>query len=88
MSELKIELTNEQKEVIQRIVDALKAIVETWEKFWERVKVAINAITEGFINYIRSIEPKKRYKLLKKLGITNYIPFFSREGITHCRNNC
>ncbi|HHV09981.1 MAG TPA: hypothetical protein GXX75_06865 [Clostridiales bacterium] len=76
-----MELTQEQKEVIRKIAEAFRKIIAA-------VKETINRVKEFFNTYIVSLEPKRRYKFLRSIGIKNYVPFFRRRGVIHCRNNC
>lgn len=82
------ELTQEQKEIIEKayevfckVAEAIKSVVEQIREFWDN-------LSNSFITYVISLQPKKRYKFLKRIGIKNYVPFFRRNGIVRCRNNC
>jgi len=90
--DIKIELTEDQRKALEEfarrlangikiMVDAIKAIWDRFNKFCDELPMKIN-------KYIMSMHPKKRYKFFKAMGIKNYIPFFRRDGVLHCRNNC
>jgi molecular chaperone GrpE (heat shock protein) len=85
MNEFKYELTQEQKDAVKKFV---KRLVNTIDELWNLIKKALNDIAHNFNTYIRGLNPKKRYKFLKAIGIKNYLPFFHRDGVIHCRNNC
>lgn len=83
------ELTQEQKDAIDKIVKAFQIIAEAIKKMFNRIKDLRNELSRRFNLYISSLHPKKRYKFLKSLGIRNYLPpHFRRNGVIHCRNNC
>lgn len=79
-----LELTDRQKEALQKLANNIK---EFAREVWEKLKQAINQLKEAFQIYVSNLEPKKRYKFLKSIGVRNYIPFFKRK-VFRCRNNC
>ena len=85
MSETKFELTEEQRKAILGLVDTIK---RTIKDICEAIIQFVKDISEAFRDYVMSLQPKKRYKLLKRLGIKNYTPFFKRDRIIRYRNNC
>ena len=88
MDGIKFELTEEQKEALQKVGEVFNRIADAAKELWAKIKKAMDVIASLFREYVMNMEPKKRYKLLKRLSITNYIPYFRREGIFRCRNNC
>lgn len=80
-----MELTQEQIEAVRKFTDH---IVDTFRRFCEAVKRMLEKIKVHFNKCILEMEPRKRYKLLKSIGIRHYEPFFRRKGVIHCRNNC
>lgn len=62
-------------------------LCEVLKEVWRKIKKIIISTSKVFIDYIYTLEPRRRYKLLKSIGIKNYIPFFKRETF-QCRNNC
>ncbi|HWT27614.1 MAG TPA: hypothetical protein VN131_06715 [Mobilitalea sp.] len=93
------ELTEEQKDAHEQIGKAIKEavdkIVKTANVLYEWMKRVIARVKETLVKswsylktYIMELPPKQRYKLLKFMGIKNYLPFFRRDGVIHCRNNC
>lgn len=94
-----MESTQEQKEALEQIGKAVKEaidkIVKTANALYDWMTDVIARVKETLIRswsylktYIMGLPPKQRYKLLKSMGIKNYIPFFQRNGVIHCRNNC
>jgi hypothetical protein len=94
-----MELTQEQKEALEQIGNAVKEavnkIVKTANALYEWMKNVIARVKETLLKswdylktYIMKLSPKQRYKLLKSIGVKNYLPFFRRDGVIHCRNNC
>lgn len=79
------EPTKEQEDAIQRFADSIK---EFFEKIWNGLKRALGDIAEAFRDYIMSLRPKQRYKLIKSIGIKKHIRHFGRNSIIRCRNNC
>jgi len=80
--------SEEQRKSILELFDNIKL---AFEKVWDIFKKAAEAIASALVKYIDSIQnldPRKRYKRLKRMGIKNYIPFFKRSAIHRCRNNC
>ncbi len=85
MNEFKYELTQEQKDAVKKFANQ---IVNAFEKLLNLIQEALHTIAHNFNAYICSLKPRKRYKFLKAIGIKNYLPFFRRNGIIRCRNNC
>lgn len=94
-----MEITQEQKEALEQIgkivKEAVDKIVKTAKTLYEWMKSVIARAKEALIKswdymkaYIMELPPKQRYKLLKSIGIKNYLPYFRRDGVIHCRNNC
>lgn len=94
-----MESTQEQKEALEQIGKAVKEaidkIVKTANALYDWITDVIARVKETLIRswsylktYIMKLPPKQRYKLLKSMGIKNYLPFFRRDGVIHCRNNC
>lgn len=94
-----MELTIEQKEALEKIAKVVNdtAIkiskdINTLYKWIRRVIAKVKELLIMSWKYIKShimeLPPKQRYKLLKSMGIKNYLPFFRRNGVIHCRNNC
>lgn len=81
-------LSNELKE---RLASALNGIINAIKNLYEKLEIVAKAICNAFNTYLKNIvkmDPRKRYKYLKSIGVKDYVPFFNRNGIYHCRNNC
>lgn len=86
--ELQYELSNETKESLKSVVDS---IIKAFKNLYQELKKIADATNRTFsiyLEYILKMEPRKRYKYLKSIGIKDYIPFFNYNGMYHCRNNC
>lgn len=94
-----MELTQEQKDALENIAravsEALEKISKAVNTLYEWMKNIVSKVRELLLkswDYLKTcimkIPPKQRYKLLKSMGIKNYLPFFQRDGVIHCRNNC
>ena len=92
MNELKLELTKEQEEAMQKLASSIMEFCEkVWnelKKIFEGIAKVLEEIAEAFRIYIMSLQPKQRYKFLKAMGIKEYVGYFRRSGIIRCRNNC
>jgi hypothetical protein len=79
----------------ERIVNGAKKAAERVEQFFvalsETVCAAADALSD-FINRVHdaisNMNPRQRYKAVKRLGPDTYPIFFNRPHIYHCRNNC
>jgi hypothetical protein len=83
-----MELTQEQKEAFEKIVKVANSLYEWMKKVVSKGREALIRSWNYFKAYIMELPPKQRYKLLKSMGIKNYLPFSRRDGVIHCRNNC
>lgn len=77
-------MTKERMQAIRddlhKAVDYICDIIDALQMVAEEVRKIIVQVLE--------MEPRKRYKLVRKLG-EQYIPlFFKRQDPVHCRNNC
>lgn len=82
---------NNQEEMKLHAERTIKALIEIFDRFKKAAMQLIENLKKlwnAYINVIMKFPPKERYKHLKRLGVTNYEPFFKREGIHRCRNNC
>lgn len=84
MDATNLELTDEQKDAMMRMINTIKEFVK---KVWDDFKKVMARCVDAFNLYVGSLEPKKRYKFLKSIGVANYVPYFKRK-IHRCRNNC
>ena len=84
MEKLKYELTEEQKDALLKLVDTIKVVVE---RVYKAIMQIARDISNAFRDYIMSLQPRERYKLLKRLNIKNYAPYFRRGETIRCRNN-
>ncbi len=78
-------LTDEQ---IKGIQDAIIKLFEPIREMWDKLKKLIIDAWERINKILVNQEPKKRYKLLKRLRVEDYKVFFKRVSIHRCRNNC
>ena len=88
------------KKAVNSVWDICRAIAEFISSFIEeKMKIVIawaedvyekfekQSIENYADKFIRSMEPRERYKLCKTLGI-DYKPYIRRTPLYHCRNNC
>lgn len=66
---------------IQDFVEKMRSIVRD---FVENIK----EIFAEIIKEIEKVEPRQRYKIVKKLGVENYEVFFERKTIHRSRSCC
>jgi hypothetical protein len=94
-----MELTQEQKDALEKLAksvsEAVDKITKAANALYEWMKNVISKVKETLLKswdylktYIMKLPPKQRYKLLKSIGIKDCLPFFRRDGVIHCRNNC
>jgi len=69
------------------VMDAINRMQGAFNNAIETAREAIEKLRD-LINKALSLEPRKRYELIKKLGDNIYPMFFQRSGVYHCRNNC
>lgn len=68
------EITQEQKEAIAIAIEVFNKVAEVIRKAIDYIKEFFN----NFITYVMRLQPKQRYKFLKRMGVKNYILFFHR----------
>jgi hypothetical protein len=83
-----MELTQEQKEALEKLTKVVNALYEWVKNVVSKVKEALLKSWSYLKTYIMKLPPKQRYKLLKSIGIKNYLPFFRRDVVIHYRDNC
>lgn len=77
-----------QKKIQQKAQMVRKSLLEAMGNMGRGFKKLLSPIREKKSNYtILALEPRKRYRAIKFLGLY-YNVYFSRKGPYHCRNNC
>lgn len=90
-----VNISQEQKELIEKagcLVVQVKAAIRKIKEFVYKIGRKIAELVERMQKIIEpemmmQIEPRTRYKIVKKLGL-NYSVYFNHKGFYRCRNNC
>ncbi len=90
-----VNISQEQKELIEKagyLVVQVKATIRKIKEFVYKIGRKIAELVERMQKIIEpemmmQIEPRTRYKIVKKLGL-NYSVYFNHKCFYRCRNNC
>ena len=84
-------ITKNQMIMLIDVMEAIDVVVDALEEIKRLFNMLADFVHENLLDVfdaILALEPRRRYKLVRKIGEPFLPLFFNRKGIYHCRNNC